>query len=57
MHDIYVNMHVTIFVENQILIFGNLQDYETHEGRWEFIKISKPIELCYLFSRESVLTD
>ena len=33
MHDIYVNMHVTIFVENQILIFGNLQDYETHEGR------------------------
>ena len=30
---------------------------KTHEGRLEFIKISKQIELCYLFSRESILTE
>ena len=30
---------------------------KTHEGRWDFIKISKQIELFYLFSVESILTE
>ena len=36
-----------------------MEIYKTkiHEGRWKFIKISKQIELCFLFSRESILTE